>query len=143
MRSTTRHRTRWASLALGAALVAPASLAPGTALAHSWYDADCCGDQDCEPIPEASITFRGPGQMMMRDSKGIDWHIRLGELRRTEPFPPLGPSPDAEMLSEAWRRYIDGLSDDPRPMRRTSQDGHHHLCIRANRVHCVYFPAGG
>ncbi len=83
--------------------------------------------------------------MVMRDAKGVEWHVRVGEMRQAQSLPPITASPDSEMHDETWRRYVDSLSklDDSRPIRRTSQDGNYHLCIWANRVHCVYFPAGG
>ena len=32
-----------------------------TALAHGWYDPDCCGDQDCEPVSATSYVSQKEG----------------------------------------------------------------------------------
>lgn len=38
-----------------AALCAALGLSGTIAYAHSWYDYDCCSDQDCSPIPFGSV----------------------------------------------------------------------------------------
>jgi hypothetical protein len=42
------------ALLLAAALSSPAS-------AHSWYDPDCCSNQDCEPVSAVSFVASDPG----------------------------------------------------------------------------------
>ena len=46
------------SLALAFALIA----AP--AMAHDWYEAECCNMQDCEPIPANQVTRTPEGWRM-------------------------------------------------------------------------------
>jgi hypothetical protein len=41
---------------IAAALSSPAS-------SHSWYDADCCSDQDCEPVSAVSFVASDPSTM--------------------------------------------------------------------------------
>jgi hypothetical protein len=44
------------ALLIAAALWTPAS-------AHSWYDADCCSDQDCEPVSAVAYVASDPSTM--------------------------------------------------------------------------------
>ncbi len=41
------------ALLIAAALSSPAS-------SHSWYDADCCSDHDCEPVSAVSFVASDP-----------------------------------------------------------------------------------
>ena len=45
----------WALL-IAAALSSPAST-------HSWYDADCCSNQDCEPVSTVAFVASDPASM--------------------------------------------------------------------------------
>jgi hypothetical protein len=31
-------------------------------LAHSWYDAECCSDNDCRPVRAMDVEETGPGE---------------------------------------------------------------------------------
>ena len=33
------------------------------AYAHSWYDPDCCSDNDCEPVSSVSFVASSPGSV--------------------------------------------------------------------------------
>ena len=91
--------------------------------AHGWYDPDCCGGQDCAPIPSLSVTAGPDG-----------WHVRLkpGE----HPMVTRGPIDAVVPYDEA----------------RPSRDGHFHACVRdqsspsavmAEPVICLYVPDPG
>lgn len=118
------------------------SLAGNQAAAHSFYDPECCGEQDCEPISESNITFLGGGKMRMRDSHGVEWLVNLNGPAPAS-RPPTGMQGTPNERLEAWRRFFESQLSAKSPMLKTSPDGAYHLCIYANRVHCVYLPAGG
>lgn len=136
---------RWVvrqALAKAMLLLACLSLAAGPAPAHSFYDPECCGEQDCEPISESNITFLGDGKMRMRDSHGNEWTVILNGSAPAS-RPPTGMQGTPNERLEAWRRFFESQLTAKSPMLKTSPDGAYHLCIYANRVHCVYLPAGG
>lgn len=67
------------------ALVFACLLAASPALGHSWYDRDCCSDNDCEPIPSDVVVRQmedgdyavGPQRVPkenVRQSHDSDWH---------------------------------------------------------------------
>lgn len=75
------------SLILGAALL---SAAP--ALSHSWYDAACCSDYDCQPVSEETITrlpngdvriILRPGDHKMVDTYTLDEIVLPDRIRRS------------------------------------------------------------
>lgn len=67
---------------LALAIVASSTLA----IAHSWYDYDCCHDRDCWPLPAFSVEATSQGWKILetgetipfsqaRKSKDDDFHI--------------------------------------------------------------------
>lgn len=88
--------------------------------AHSWYDPDCCGGNDCAPIPDTAVTLTAEG-----------WKVRLepGE----HPMVTRGP---IEVIVP---------DEDVRP----SRDANFHACVRdqsspsavmTDPVICLYVP---
>lgn len=139
---STRISTGPARVVLVAAAVLFSAVGADHATAHSFYDPECCGEQDCEPIPLASITFLGDRTIRMRDSRGVDWHVTI-DTSAPQARPPTGMQGTPYEVTEAWRRFFEAQMNATSPMLKVSPDGAYHLCIYANRVHCVYLPAGG
>ena len=83
------------SVGLSLALIATA------ALAHSWYEHECCSGQDCAPVPAGVVTVT---------PRGV--HVRV------EP----GQHPLAMVLTEEFLAL-----DDSRV--RLSRDGEDHVCL--------------
>ena len=95
------------------ALIASVSAAS----AHSWYDADCCNLQDCEPIARSTVTLI-PGF-------GYEVTLRPGEhFKVTEGEPAV------------TRRFT---FEEARP----SADADFHACVFGQRILCLYEPMGG
>jgi hypothetical protein len=61
--------SRYAAIVL-AAMIAPATLLPLPAIAHDWYDRNCCSDRDCEPLPPEAVEDMADG-----------WHINYISAR--------------------------------------------------------------
>jgi hypothetical protein len=43
----------------------------GTASAHSWYPMQCCGGQDCAPLPDGSVKFTKAGWLITTTGETI------------------------------------------------------------------------
>lgn len=91
-----------------------ALLAAG-ACAHEWYDAWCCNDRDCAPVPDGAVRAVKGGyryRLCPGDHPGVTGECLSGFLRHSEARP--------------------------------SEDGRFHVCIYpSNTVRCVYVPIGG
>lgn len=84
------------------------------ALAHSWYEWECCAGNDCAPIPHEAVRA-GKG--------GYAVTIQPGEhpLVKDKPL-------------SAFVAYADA---------RPSQDGQPHACIVGGALKCLYIQQGG
>jgi hypothetical protein len=49
------------------------------AMAHSWYDAACCSEKDCAPIPDSDVADLGAGGFYIHSRKE---HIALKDTRQ-------------------------------------------------------------
>src|SRR6056297_2481035 len=81
----------WRIWALTLCLIVAASIAA----AHSWYDPECCSDQDCAPIPASAVerlddgTYRvtlWPGQHPMVEGRGFIAKARTVRTSRDGEF---------------------------------------------------------
>jgi hypothetical protein len=50
-------------LAIGALTLLIAAALSSPASSHSWYDADCCSDHDCEPVSAVSYVASDPSSV--------------------------------------------------------------------------------
>lgn len=87
---------------------------PSLALAHSWYDWECCHNNDCAPV-RAETVRAGKG--------GYTVTLQPGEhpLVKAAPLSGFVAYPEA----------------------RHSQDGRYHVCVVAGAIKCLYTPPGG
>lgn len=62
----------------------------GYAHSHSWYDAECCNEKDCAPVPDphniienadGTISYKHCrySQYTIRNSQDGDWHACIGQ----------------------------------------------------------------
>lgn len=116
-RSPTMAKRRWllwlagliaAAGFLGLALTTPAP-------AHSWYDGDCCGHDDCEPI--------SGGYVDKVDGKTY-YTTKLGTYAVV---------PDHVV--------VDGVTRFQTKI-RPSKDSQTHACVYQNQLWCLYVPGG-
>lgn len=84
------------------------------ALAHSWYEWECCAGNDCSPVPVEAIRA-GKG--------GYSVTLQPGEHPLVKEAPVSGLVPYSET--------------------RVSQDSEFHVCIVAGAIKCLYAPQGG
>lgn len=71
-------------------------------LVHSWYDHDCCSDQDCKPVPATDVVeieggwkylptgaiFRDtPEKKRIRPSQDRNFHVCIGRSEWDKNFP--------------------------------------------------------
>ena len=112
--------TRAAILILG--------LLAGPASAHSWYDAICCSDRDCQRIEPRNVRATPEG-----------WLVTV------EP----SDHPFIKARTTRLYRYIDSLPGaqtiDGVPEARPSGDTEFHLCVGPNTgaLLCLYVPEFG
>lgn len=81
------------------------------ALSHEWYDAACCNDRDCAPVPFSSVTEGHGG-----------WTVTLEEG-------------DHPLVHSHIQRTI------PYESARDSQDDRFHACTLGGGIICLYVPA--
>lgn len=85
------------------------------AAAHSWYDADCCHDQDCSPVIKTEV---------------VQPFAYAGMASLGTPQPPT-----------LWVTTRHGRAMVPPNMiPRESKDSAAHACIVAGKVICYYVP---
>lgn len=91
------------------------------AVAHSWYDYDCCSDRDCQAISADRVTITDEG-----------YRVTLEDG-------------DHLMVSGTFSGMILHGDEDIRP----SQDGQYHACVSApamgsgiQMLLCLYAPLG-
>lgn len=109
------RRPLLAAALLLAALPAPAHQAPG-----GWdYDAECCHNLDCAPVPEGAVREVAGGYAVT---------IAPG----THPMVPSGAAPVRGFVPHGDRRI------------RVSGDADRHACVaRSGFIFCIYVPPGG
>jgi hypothetical protein len=56
-----------------------ALLVVGVARAHDWYDAACCSNKDCAPIPDSDVADLGEGGFYIHSRKE---HIAFKDTRQ-------------------------------------------------------------
>lgn len=70
---------------LAAALIAMIALAlPVSAVAHGWYDAFCCDDEDCAPIPASEVTVFAEGYLWTNGNGSRLFKIGESDLRQSQ-----------------------------------------------------------
>lgn len=98
-------------------------------LAHSWYPAECCSDQDCHEIPDTAVREESDGSYTV--------------LASGERFYPPGS-----------QKMVEGYSPEggAQPMRartfKWSKDGSYHRCTPAGQdgsswTFCLFIPQPG
>lgn len=86
------------------------------ALAHEWYDPECCDGEDCAPVEAHVIGATSEGWLV---------EVKPGEH-------PFATRPIEKLIPYGHRKE------------RMSQDGKFHLCLgRAGNVYCIYVPQFG
>lgn len=49
--------------------------------AHSWYDYECCSDEDCKPVPHESIEEKPNGDVTYTMPDGYKCHFSASQIR--------------------------------------------------------------
>ncbi len=99
-----------------ALLAAPQFAAP--ALAHSWYEKECCDKGDCQPAPPGSVEYTDRGWLVrkgIKNPKGVTLQFNIVipfDHKKVRPRPPeAGPGIDICTSSDTvFCLYLDSGS---------------------------------